>query len=61
MRPACAQLHEFASRPGKAALFRETGVEHKNVNENTPEGTFLDVRNATPAHTRNARACTLLR
>jgi hypothetical protein len=40
----CAQLEEFASRPGKSAMFRETNVEHKNVDENSPEGTFLDVR-----------------
>jgi hypothetical protein len=35
------------------ALFRETNVEHKNVDENTPQGTFLDVR---MAHGTRARA-----
>ena len=44
-RLRCAtQLDEFASQPGKAAFFRETGAEHKNVDENSPEGTFLPVR-----------------
>ncbi len=38
------QLETFASQPGKAVFFRETGAEHKNVDENTPEGGFLEVR-----------------
>jgi hypothetical protein len=38
------QLEAFASQPGKAVFFRETGAEHKNVDENTPEGGFLEVR-----------------
>ena len=38
------QLEEFAARPGKAAFFRETGSEHKNVDEKSAEGGFLEVR-----------------
>ena len=38
------QFEEFASRPGKAAFFRETGSEHKNVDERSAEGGFLEVR-----------------
>ena len=38
------QLEEFAARPGKAAFFRETGAEHKNVDEKSAEGGFLEVR-----------------
>lgn len=43
------QLDEFASRPGKAVLFRETGAEHKNVDENTAMGGFLEVRSRLTA------------
>ena len=50
------QLEEFAARPGKAAFFRETGAEHKNVDERSAEGGFLEVR---IAHRRNAVACKL--
>ncbi len=38
------QLNAFASQPGKAALFRETNTEHRNVDEKLPEGGFLPVR-----------------
>lgn len=38
------QLEEFASRPGKAVFFRETGAEHRNVDESSAAGGFLEVR-----------------
>ena len=42
------QLDEFASRPGKAVLFRETGAEHRSVDEKSAEGGFLEVRVLCP-------------
>jgi hypothetical protein len=50
------QLEEFASRPGKAAFFRETGAEHRNVDESTAAGGFLEVRTQRRGSKQHASA-----